>query len=810
MFSLDGVGDTQKNKIANNDVEISQKTDVIISNDKQLDEKLSQSVALSLLQAVSADDVKAVLDKHRELFDSPDNWRFNAKWESTTTRQSFPAGVFAELVVNSMDACLLKKAKQAGVKDLRDDDVPQSMREAVKRYYPQIPEGKLLEIDDKQTNKIADESIFIGIKRAKSNKKYPTYTIVDFGEGQKAEDFKDTFVSVEDKASSKAGIPFVQGRYHKGSTGVFAFLTNADYHPGRCKLIISKQFDSDVWGWTLVRARRPKKNEGGEPIIEYFSPDKDSVPYFKADHIQSLNHKGLKSKALDVLNKNKHGIIQQGTIVKLYEFEMGDSVFRNNQGGLDNALTINLMRCALPIRTYDFDSAKVDNLGELGKYSIHKRAAFSGAEHYLYKNKTTLVEGFPIAITNIGDKKELGSIDIIVYAVATEKDGKIEGLKGFLKEQNKRIFYTINGQIHATETTSVLNKIKFGELANYVIIEVICDGIGKDKKPFIFSSDREKMTDNETSELLKTTVKEALKGRQELRELDRIIRNKNADYDIQNNDSVKLLTQKLVEENPETRALFGLGDIQSQPNNPPPPPPPPYIGELFPTLFDCQRKGIIAIPINSFARIKIKTDVVNDYFSRPKDSGHFNYNNDNINVSNNKLHNGIFTVTVKPWHNAQIGDEQACTFSFSDCQNIEPLSCTVNMVIVEKRKKNEPTRKPPQKGINEPEIIFENKGEACGFNENSGVKVVEGQDGVVIYVNRNNKYLESIIEREPNDRKEYYLDAFKNAIGFQMLSIYHQFKEGENVEDIIDKASSGIAMTMIAVIKTTGKKIANF
>lgn len=776
---------------------------------ENLDEALSKKIALSLLHAVSGKDVLAILQEHKKLFDNSDNWQFNAKWKTAGNQQSKPIGAFTELVINSMDACLIKKAKEAGIKDLRGDDVPQSMQEAVKEFYPEISEGKITNLDNEHKNKIADKSIFIGIKRANNSKKYPTYTIVDFGEGQKPEDFKDTFVSVEDTKSNKEGIPFVQGKFHMGSTGVFRFLTRSDFELGRCKLIISKHFKSDKWAWTLVRLRKAKHNDKNEemPVVEYFSPDEKSVPYFYADNIQSLEHKGIKKSALKELNAQDAGIIKQGTIIKLYEFAMNDSRFTGSQGGLDNALTISLMRCALPIRTYDFDNAKVDNLGNLGRYNIHKRPAFSGAVHYLHTNNTELIKAFPIAIPKIGNAK-LGTVNINVYAVATEKDGKIEGLKESLKKQSKRIFYTINGQVHATENKSVINsKLQFGELEDHLIIEVVCDNIDKSQRYEIFLPDRERMSSMKISNILQEKVREALKGHSNLRELARLIGIRKAKEYSENDDSSKLVVENMIKNNPEIGQLFGVGnDIKVTKKLPPR--PSNYQGELFPTIFECQRNGVVEIPINAYKRIVIETNVANDYLSRLKDTGIFDYDNENINVSNTNLRDGKFTITVKPWHNAQIGDKQTCVFSFSDYQNVEPLSCQIEMVIVKKNKpKITTSKKKKQPKIKAPNIYLVEK-EEQGFDDKSGAKVVEGQEGVTVYVNRNNKYLEDVLEREPKERKEYYEKAFKTAVGVQTLALYEELKNQEN--NNYEKASSAIAMSMIAIIKETGKQISQF
>ena len=232
-------------------------------------------------------------------------------------------------------------------------------------------------------------------------------------------------------------------------------------------------------------------------------------------------------------------------------------------------------------------------------------------------------------------------------------------------------------------------------------------------------------------------------------------------------------------------------------------------GEKFPTKFECQG-GEVAIPINYHGKVIIKTNVANDYFNRLKDTGYFDHDNKNIKISNVDLRNGQLTIKVKPWHDAQIGDKQKCVFSFSDCQNVEPLSCEIEMIISKEREIDNNNDDNDNTKIKMPDIHFENKKEAHDFDDESGAIVVVGQENTTIYVNRNNKYLENIIFREAEDKKEYYLNTFKNAVGLQTLALYDKFKDSENVDDIVAKSSSAIAMSMIAVIQATGKEICNY
>lgn len=159
------------------------------NNNSNLSIDLSKEIALSLLQAISASDIKKVLEKYKDLFENDKNWRINAKWKEAGNQQSNAAGAFTELLINSMDACLIKKAKQNEIKDLRGDDVPQSMQDAVKRFYPDIHEGKIEQLDRSHKNKIADETLLVGIKRAIGSKKISHLYYSRFWRGPKTSGF---------------------------------------------------------------------------------------------------------------------------------------------------------------------------------------------------------------------------------------------------------------------------------------------------------------------------------------------------------------------------------------------------------------------------------------------------------------------------------------------------------------------------------------------------------------------------------------------------------------------------------------------
>lgn len=271
-------------------------------------------LALSLLAANSAAEVKAIVGaaSHRQFFGAAANWRNygdeDKNWDRAGSQQNNAIGALTELITNAQDAVLTRKAKESGIEDLRSKQAPQTMFEAVKRFFPQAVEGRLHSLSAVALTDLAEKTIVVGVKRVdRRQTTCPNYTIVDFGEGQTPKEFPNTFLSLS--KSNKEGIPFVQGKFNMGSTGCLRFCTRSDHALGRYKLIISRRYDGGLWGWTLIRIRSPRDQED-LPVVEYFAPAGE-IPEFEADYIDPF--------PLPEYGRLTNG----GTIVKLYEYDVG-------------------------------------------------------------------------------------------------------------------------------------------------------------------------------------------------------------------------------------------------------------------------------------------------------------------------------------------------------------------------------------------------------------------------------------------------------------------------------------------------------
>ena len=114
-----------------------------------MDEKQSMTLALGLLKALSASDVEEIIGAKaaRYWFENPQHWHpYGGRpknWDTVGNQQTNPVGALVELVTNGIDSVLLRKARESGIKDFRSPKAPQSMTQAVKKFFPNIVEGKI-------------------------------------------------------------------------------------------------------------------------------------------------------------------------------------------------------------------------------------------------------------------------------------------------------------------------------------------------------------------------------------------------------------------------------------------------------------------------------------------------------------------------------------------------------------------------------------------------------------------------------------------------------------------------------------------
>jgi hypothetical protein len=785
-----------------------------------MDENVSKGIALALLSADSAEDVAMVLAKNDYYFGDPQNWspygNREKNWDTVGNQQSNPVGALVELFTNGIDSILLRKAKEAGIQDPRAADAPQSMFEAVKRFFPHVNEGRIAKLAAQERTELAKLCMQVAVRRPhRKNHQYPTYTLIDSGEGQLPQDFPKTFLSLSEK--NKEGIPFVQGKFNMGSTGSLRFCTRSDIRLGHYKLIVSRRPGQPYWGWTLVRVRGPKTGEA-LPVTEYFHEGQRQIPKFGANSINAFGHETL-------------GVVSEGTTIKLYEYDIGPEA-RNVDFGLYNALTVNLIECALPVQLFDFDAKPIEGKGPMRKQGIAARtfgglnvvlrADMAGDDPEEGNEKEPPVTEWVHQVEDIRDE-ELGRVVIVAYGVRK--------LHEFLAKQPARIFYTINGQTHAFERASFLNtRVGLPDIRNHVLINVVCDDMNKQALATIFLPDRERKSSTDLARILERRVIEALKSDDRLRAYAADIRLRRATEQVEDQEQTRQLLTDLVKSDPAIRALFGLGtflpDIGRAPGG-----QEPYKGKRFPTFLKPLNLRVEndvfvkELPVNGHRRIECGTDASDDYLTRIDCPGEAWCSvNEHVMPHSVKLRNGVARFTLYSPKNAQVGESLSVEFGFKDFgRNLEPLKFSVLVRFVAEE---QPQVKPPgqpgrtkpglQPQIGEPNFIMVREPEWSehNFDEDAGAYVATSET-TAVYINGDNRFLRNMRVKERDEAARVLNEnVFKLGLGMLALAVHKKAANGEDKDDqaepkgdaeaITRLATAGIAPYLVTVIRKLG------
>jgi hypothetical protein len=163
-----------------------------------------------LLQADTEDEVVRIL-KEVGYWDDPSAWRFygdeSENWATVGNQQSRADHALIEKLTNAIDTQLIAAARIAGV-PTTGPGAPPNMAKA----------RDLLFGDEAKNVEDLSKSITVS---ATGKRTRPSITIVDDGEGQTPATMPNTILSLH--KGNKGNIPFVQGKFNMGGSGVLEF-----------------------------------------------------------------------------------------------------------------------------------------------------------------------------------------------------------------------------------------------------------------------------------------------------------------------------------------------------------------------------------------------------------------------------------------------------------------------------------------------------------------------------------------------------------------------------------------------------------
>ncbi len=768
----------------------------------------NSNLCSELLSAESEKDVIRVLKKSG-YWDDSNCWQIFGNKENNFSiignQTAFSANALVEKLVNSIDAVLLKECKLREINP-ESDKAPQSISEALELFF-NIKKGNLANIGATQRTKLADN---IGLV-ATGLKGLPNFIVFDKGEGQTPVDMPSTFLSLSE--SNKLRIPFVQGKFNMGGTGVYQFcgerninLIISKKHPD---LLKNRDLSGKNWGFTIVRREYPSEGRKNS-LYKYLAPYKN-ILQFDAETI-----------VIPVKNKGTQAIpkLSFGSIIKLYEYELPPGLKTSIELDLYNQISLLLPRVGLPVRFYE-------RRGYGGKSA---ETTMSGLHVRLEEDKReNLEDNFP---TSSKFKAMNQNFSMTIFAFKKDKSVKYRKDEG--------IILTYNGQTQGDISKDFFTRKNVGMsyIADSLLVIVDCDEIDLRTREDLFMNSRDRLRGAELNNQIKQKLEEIIKDHQGLKDLREKRKREMTESLLNNSKPLRDVINDILKNSPSLQALFTKGyDISNPFKSKKVGEKPDFIGKSYPSYFQLMPGHEYKhCHINLRFRVQFETDVVNDYFVRDQYPGNFILKLNGQDVSDYALHlwNGVANLTIKLPEGTRENQKIHGEVWVQDDTMIQPFYCEFDRLVegvYDGNGGDSTTRKPPTNenngnrsapdSLSLPSVfeIHEDRWQEAliNFDKFSALRVIDtGQNSYNFYVNVDNVFLKTEMKALKANEDPQLLNArFKYGlalIGIALLKDRDQLekiKENDShflsIEQIIFNTTKSIAPIVLPMIEYLGE-----
>jgi len=768
-------------------------------------------LCILLLKAENEDEVDRLLSSHGYGLENESVWQplggMENNFSTVGNQQTEPTGALVEKIINAIDAMLMAESFRRDI-DPEGPRAPKSMTEAVELFF-NVREGRLENLLPKQQTELAERIAVVAV----GEKLTPCYLIVDQGEGQTPNKFPDTLLSLN--KSNKMRIPFVQGKFNCGGTGVLQFCGKRNM-----QLIISKRNPAcrvrtddnsgEEWGFTIVRRLRPSEGRKNSTYV-YLAPG-GNVLRFKAEGVAVLPDRRSNIAPRPYIEK-----LPYGTCIKLYNFQWKAKSIATTEARYE--LERFLHSPCLPFR-----------LTETRDYKAHY---FS-----------TTICGVWSSVASSPDDPERTKVEAGFPAFGElnlRGIGKLPYRIGVFKEEmdSRRIphgvFFTINGQVHGSLPADFVTRhLKFDYLSDHLLVSVDCTQMEDTVREDFFLASRDRVRRNEVYDEVVSGLKDDLREHEGLRELNAQRRRKQIEKAMSDDKETANVFNELLKSDPTLAALFSLGDRLITSIGPGP--SEPFIGRQFPTFFRITKEpngGLVKrCPINRTCRVVFETDAVNNYFERVDSRGDITTDPPSI-IEHSHLWNGEFTAKFAvPW-DLQPGQQAKVKVRVTDVNRESGAGPFVSeFTIIAEPESNDPppnggeksrqTKRPqsnaktsaPRLAI--PEVREENR----PAEPYSAMRVVHNDSsGYDFFLNIDNAFLITELTRAKDDDRPLVKFWFKYGLALCALGMLQEAKrinqakndaEGPQNDDsaadgddlkAVSSYCNGIARVIVPVIR---------
>ncbi len=765
-----------------------------------------------LLAAETEDAVIKALES-RGLFKDRSRWKYLGDMPNNQSivhaQQSKPAAALIEKFTNGQDALLLRYCKASGI-DPRSEIAPQSMSAAIEKFLGEKIQNFADAAKDLKARRVvsdyAEENLVL---YATGSKARPSLSIYDNGEGQLAEDFPSTFCSLihgSDGGSYKGAIPFVQGRFNMGSSGVLPFCSQKH----KMQLIVSRVpediADGNVHEWAFT-------------VICFFpSPQDPSWHYLVGpdEHILTAGSDplGLVPKiggtSVEVPSPRERKV-PSGTLVKMYDFKAPRS---NICGELFRKVEEFLLRPPLPLRIIE---CRPEYKAKVMRVTVWDRLGAWA--------KDKLEPGFENG-ASVSVQLETGEtipVEIRVFK-AVKKNGRVVNDRADQSQTGLRAI--INGQSHAKRDAQFFRTkaVDKEHIAGSMLVLLDCSTLGQDSRNALFMSNREIFREDPLLTDLFKKIQRELKHHEGLIALNKQRYEDKIKDAVSNEEGIKAL-EELLQTDKDLAELFGTafpGSVAAKiakdgagskiEGN-----PAPFKGEPFPTYFN-RKDGSVSfithIPKGDIRQVSFLTDVKNDYFSRRNNRGHETFTGDIIPTSH--LYNGRYTLTYALPKTLPVGTVLASHIVITDNKGSGPFTLSVHITIAEAAKKEETKPKPKPtpkaaKGPSRPDIQEIHKGsEAPPLN----IEPIPDSERLKLLLNVDSKLLEQAKAMRPKEEEAAVEFVFKYGLALTAMGLLDHAKHTDKwktnqaeCRKHIEDTAEGIARVIVPLCLSLPKKL---
>jgi hypothetical protein len=772
-----------------------------------------QAIFLELLTADSEQHALTVLKRHALL--DPGTWALLGGQENNFSivgnQHSDPTGALVEKIINAIDARLMAACFQAGV-DPEGPDAPVTMRDAVERFF-NVKGGRLGDLAEREQTRLANSIQLVAV----GSKGSPSYLVIDQGEGQTPQSFPDTFVSLA--RSNKLRIPFVQGKFNSGGTGVLQFcgtqnlqLIASRRHPAGP--IASDDETAGRWGFTVVRRVEPVAGDARRNSMYVYLAPEGAVPMFTADSIPALPGPSRKGHPAPAYSQP----LTHGTIIKLYDYRWKAPTLATTETRYE--LEKYLHAPALPFRVVETRDYRANY------YATTVTGVWASVEADQDNDDHARVEeGFPSSA--LFDLPDVGQLTYRIVVFTDERNPR---------RIPKGVVFTVNGQVHGELPADFISrKLEFEYLAPHLLVSVDCTSMRTRVREDFFPAARDRIRRNEVYDTIVTSLTAALRQHPGLRALNAARRSKRLQRALTDQEDVLKTLNQLLNNDPALRALFDTGDRLTTTVGPAT--TEQFHGQRFPTYFrlkgDPQHSLSKRCPSNRTCRVLFETDAANDYFDRSQSPGKLLVIGDAA-LEYSHLWNGTFHTRWRPAADAKPGDTLEIAITVTDPQResqSQPPFTTTFTVEVAQPELNTPqpgtrsTKKQPAGSKSSaprlalPNITPIRKDDWAEytppFTESDALRVIRAGDGAYDYtLNLDNSYLLTELAKAKDQDKELLVHWFKYGLAISAMGMIQHARKTTTANgsgptdtngDALDRVNAGmngLASVIVPIIRS--------